>query len=94
MSNPNSAQAASIHRGEVIWFDESKGYGFIKPDDGSQDVYVHFSAIAMKTKRRNLLPKQRVEYEVIDSPKGPAAHNVALEARDSYYPESNANENI
>uniref|UniRef100_A0A8R7PB53 CSD domain-containing protein n=2 Tax=Triticum TaxID=4564 RepID=A0A8R7PB53_TRIUA len=65
--------------GKVKWFNESKGFGFITPDDGSKDVFVHFSAIhgnGFKT----LAEGQRVEFEIQDGQKGPSAVNVkALE---------------
>uniref|UniRef100_A0A8I6WHB3 CSD domain-containing protein n=1 Tax=Hordeum vulgare subsp. vulgare TaxID=112509 RepID=A0A8I6WHB3_HORVV len=61
--------------GEVKWFNESKGFGFITPDDGSKDVFVHFSAItdnAFKT----LAEGQRVEFIIESGAKGPSAVKV------------------
>ncbi|MWP49996.1 MULTISPECIES: cold shock domain-containing protein [unclassified Gilliamella] len=63
--------------GQVKWFNESKGFGFISPADGSKDIFVHFSAISgdgFKT----LGEGQHVEFSVQDSPRGPAAINVAI----------------
>jgi CspA family cold shock protein len=61
--------------GTVKWFNESKGFGFISPADGSKDVFVHFSAIASEG-FRTLAEGQQVTYEVEDGPKGPQAKNV------------------
>ena len=61
--------------GTVKWFNESKGFGFITPDDGSKDVFVHFSAIASEG-FRTLAEGQQVTFDVEDGPKGPQAANV------------------
>ena len=61
--------------GTVKWFNESKGFGFITPDDGSKDVFVHFSAIASEG-FRTLAEGQQVTFDVEDGPKGPQATNV------------------
>ena len=61
--------------GTVKWFNESKGFGFISPSDGSQDVFVHFSAIAAEG-FRTLAEGQEVTFEVENGPKGPQATNV------------------
>ena len=61
--------------GLVKWFNESKGFGFITPDNGSIDVFVHFSAIqggGFKT----LNEGQKVEFIIEDGQKGPSAGNV------------------
>ena len=63
--------------GTVKWFNESKGFGFISPDDGSKDVFVHFSAIASEG-FRSLAEGQQVTYDVEDGPKGPQAANVKI----------------
>jgi CspA family cold shock protein len=62
-------------QGTVKWFNGEKGFGFITPDDGSSDVFVHFSAIQADG-YRSLDESQRVEFEVTSSPKGPQAANV------------------
>lgn len=62
-------------KGQVKWFNEAKGFGFITPADGSKDVFVHFSAI-MTDGFKTLAEGQQVEFEVQDGPKGPAAANV------------------
>ncbi len=62
-------------RGTVKWFSDSKGFGFITPDDGSQDVFVHFSAI-QGGGFRSLAENDAVEYEVEQGHKGLRATNV------------------
>ena len=61
--------------GIVKWFSRLKGYGFIKPDDGSQEVFVHYSAINGEG-YRNLYEGDKVEFDLIDQGKGPQAKNV------------------
>ena len=61
--------------GTVKWFNDAKGFGFITPEDGGKDVFVHFSAIQAGG-FRSLAEGQRVEFEVTDGPKGPQASNV------------------
>ena len=64
-----------MSRGTVKWFNPEKGYGFITPEDGSADVFVHFSAIE-GAGYRNLEEGQRVEFDVTQGQKGPQASNV------------------
>ena len=61
--------------GTVKWFNDAKGFGFIAPEDGTADVFVHFSAIAAKG-FRSLQEGQRVSFEVVQGPKGSQASNV------------------
>ena len=61
--------------GTVKWFNSEKGYGFIAPDDGSADVFAHFSAIT-GSGRRDLHDEQRVEFDVEQGQKGPQATNI------------------
>ena len=61
--------------GTVKWFSRVKGYGFISPDGGEKDVFVHYSAIAGDG-YRNLEEGQRVEFSIEDSAKGPQAADV------------------
>jgi len=62
-------------QGTVKWFNPDKGYGFIAPDDGTADVFVHHSAIDMGG-YRTLAESQKVEYTVSQGPKGPQADQV------------------
>jgi cold shock protein len=64
-------------QGTVKWFNSDKGYGFIAPDDGSADVFVHHSVIKVDG-FRTLMENQRVEYTVTAGPKGPQAAEVFL----------------
>ncbi|MGD0554378.1 MAG: cold-shock protein [Streptosporangiaceae bacterium] len=61
--------------GTVKWFNAEKGFGFIAPDDGSADVFVHYSAI-QSNGYRSLDENQQVEYSVTQGPKGPQAADV------------------
>ena len=61
--------------GTVKWFNDSKGFGFITPTDGSKDVFVHHSAIAGEG-FKSLQEGDHVQYEVTQGPKGPQADNV------------------
>jgi len=61
--------------GTVKWFNDAKGYGFITPDGGGKDVFVHHTAIQMEG-FRVLTEGQRVEYEMQSTPKGLRATNV------------------
>lgn len=62
--------------GTVKWFNSEKGFGFIAPDDGSADVFAHYSAIASNGGYRNLDENQKVEYDLEQGPKGPQAANI------------------
>ncbi|HNA83767.1 MAG: cold-shock protein [Betaproteobacteria bacterium] len=61
--------------GTVKWFNETKGFGFISPDGGGEDLFAHFSAIqssGFKTLKEN----QKVSFEVVQGPKGKQASNI------------------
>lgn len=62
--------------GTVKWFNDAKGFGFIAPEDGTADVFVHYSAIDAKG-FRSLQEGQRVQYEVTQGPKGAQAAGVS-----------------
>jgi CspA family cold shock protein len=61
--------------GTVKWFNEGKGFGFITPDDGSKDLFAHFSEIK-GTGFKTLAENQRVEFEVTQGQKGLQASNI------------------
>jgi CspA family cold shock protein len=61
--------------GTVKWFSDDKGFGFITPDDGGRDLFVHFSGIAGDG-YRSLAEGAKVSYEAEEGPKGPKAINV------------------
>jgi CspA family cold shock protein len=73
----HSTQESDMARGTVKWFNAEKGYGFITVEDGSQDVFVHYSAIDM-TGYKSLEEGQLVEFEVGTGSKGPQAESVKL----------------
>lgn len=62
-------------KGCVKWFNDAKGYGFISPDNGEKDVFVHYSGIRGKG-RRTLEDGELVEFTVIEGAKGPQAVEV------------------
>ena len=61
--------------GTVKWFNDSKGYGFVTRDDGEKDVFVHHSAIQGEG-FKTLTEGEKVEFDVVQGQKGPAAENV------------------
>jgi CspA family cold shock protein len=63
--------------GTVKWFNDSKGYGFIQPEDGGKDLFVHHSQIAGEG-FKTLAEGANVEFEVEQGPKGPQAQNVRI----------------
>jgi len=75
------AQGAPVERlkGTVKWFNNAKGYGFIGRDDGSPDVFVHYSAIASDG-YKSLQEGDAVEFEIVQGQKGPQAANVTKPA--------------
>jgi cold shock protein len=63
--------------GTVKWFSDEKGFGFITPDDGQKDLFVHYTGIESEG-YKSLAEGAKVTYEAEDGPKGPKAVNVKL----------------
>jgi CspA family cold shock protein len=68
---------AIMATGTVKWFNNEKGFGFIAPDDGSADVFAHFSAIGGNG-YKSLEENQKVEFEITEGRKGPQAENITV----------------
>jgi len=65
-----------MSRGTVKWFSADKGFGFITPDDGGKDLFVHYSEIKSGSDYATLKDGQAVEYDIGQGQKGPCANNV------------------
>lgn len=64
--------------GTVKWFNDQKGFGFISPEGGGEDLFAHFSAITGAGGYKSLKENQRVEYEATKGPKGMQASNIRV----------------
>jgi len=73
---PYDREENDMATGTVKWFNAEKGFGFIAPEDGGTDVFVHYSAIT-SSGYRTLEENQKVEFETTQGPKGPQASNVS-----------------
>ncbi|MDO8311160.1 cold-shock protein [Lacisediminimonas profundi] len=62
--------------GTVKWFNDAKGFGFITPDEGGEDLFAHFSAIQNSGGYKSLAENQRVSFDVTVGPKGKQASNI------------------
>jgi cold shock protein len=71
----NAKEAPTMATGTVKWFNDAKGFGFITPDDGSEDLFAHFSAINMQG-FKTLKEGQKVSFDVVQGPKGKQASNI------------------
>jgi cold shock protein len=65
--------------GTVKWFSNTKGYGFISPDEGGEDVFAHFSAVTMDG-YKTLKEGQKVEFDIATGPKGLQATNIRTDS--------------
>src|SRR5262249_15098264 len=74
-STNRSNKGESMATGTVKWFNDAKGYGFITPDDGSEDLFAHFSAINMSG-FKTLKEGQKVSFDVVQGRKGKQASNI------------------
>jgi CspA family cold shock protein len=72
-STPEGEEKMAV--GTVKWFNAEKGFGFIAPEDGSPDVFAHYSAIT-GSGYKSLDENQKVEFDLAQGPKGPQAENI------------------
>ena len=77
MALAKSNEVTTMPTGRVKWFNNAKGFGFIIPEDESEDYFVHYSSIVMDG-YKTLKAGQAVNFEMIDGPKGTHAVNVSL----------------
>lgn len=75
MSENTNTESAPKQLGTVKWFNDAKGFGFITPDNSTEDLFAHFSAIQMEG-FKTLKEGQRVSFELADGPKGKLALNI------------------
>ena len=93
MAFANSNEVTTMPTGRVKWFNNAKGFGFILPEDESEDYFVHYSSIVMDG-YKTLKAGQAVSFEMIDGPKGTHAVNVSLlDQEDDGRPEEYENGN-
>ena len=73
---------SDVETGIVSWFDDEKGYGYIKRDHAEEEVFVHYSAIICEESECSLEEGNRVKFSVIKGPKGPQAQDVVVLVKD------------
>jgi cold shock protein len=73
--SPRFLKDVEMALGTVKWFNDSKGFGFVTPDDGGDDLFAHFSAI-VESGYKSLKEGQRVSFDVTEGPKGKQASNI------------------
>ena len=76
LDNIPSQKASLVAQGTVKWFNADKGFGFITPEDGGKDLFVHYSEIKSGGGYATLNDGQQVEFEIGQGQKGPCANNV------------------
>ncbi len=74
-THTKEGQGKTMATGTVKWFNDAKGFGFITPDDGSEDLFAHFSAINMNG-FKSLKEGEKVTFEILQGPKGKQASNI------------------
>lgn len=79
---PETPQNLEILKGAVKWYNPDKGFGFVIPDEGTQDIFIHFS-IVRQTGARSLQPGTRVLMKVSHSERGPEAHMIRILCKES-----------
>ena len=75
---PIEEVSAAMAIGKVKWFDEKKGYGFIIPEDGTADIFVHYSSIKTDTEFKSLKEGMAVQFDITEGKKGLQAQNVVV----------------
>jgi cold shock protein len=74
----NQEEDTSMTRGKVKWFDGKKGYGFIVPEEGGGDIFVHYSSIQTENEFKSLKEGMMVQFDVQEGKNGLQAHNVVV----------------
>ena len=67
-----------VNTGSILWFDEKRGYGFLQPDDGSKDMFVHYTNIISNAAFKTLVAGQKVQYVVGSNKNGPQAEQIKV----------------
>lgn len=67
-----------VQKGTVVWFNDKRGYGFVTPDDGGKDLFVHYTNIVSDAKFKTLVAGQRVSFTVGANKNGPQAENINI----------------